>query len=64
MLTIQKLVEFYEMVSLNDSGLQDSEKAAIRKARRGLRMFQRAMDSLKSSSSEAPAPETSFRVAA
>ena len=63
--TVQKLIEFYEMVSMNDAALRDSEKADILKARLALRMFERAMESLKAISDEAPsAAEHGFRMAA
>jgi hypothetical protein len=42
---MQKLIEFYEMASLNDAALRSSEKTAILKARLALRMFERAMES-------------------
>src|ERR1700681_160719 len=50
---MQKLIEFYEMVSLNDAALRGSEKTAILKARHALRMFEQAMDSFKEVSSGA-----------
>ena len=63
--TMQKLIEFYEMVSLNDAALRDNEKAAILKARLALRTFERAMESFKAISDEAPsAAEHGFRMAA
>ena len=63
--TVQKLIEFYEMVSMNDAALRDSERAAILKARLALRMFEQAMESLKAISDEAPsAAEHGFRMAA
>jgi hypothetical protein len=34
---MQKLIEFYEMVSLNDAALRRGEKTAILKARLALR---------------------------
>ena len=55
---MQKLIEFYEMVSLNEATLPGNEKTAILKARLALRMFERAMKSFKAISSEVPsAPE-------
>jgi hypothetical protein len=61
---MQQLIEFYEMVSLNGAALRDSERAAILKARLALRMFERAMESFKTSSTEATQPTgASFRVA-
>ena len=61
---MQQLIEFYEMVSLNDAALRDSERIAILKARLALRMFERAMESFKTSSAEATQPTgASFRVA-
>jgi len=62
---MQELIEFYEMVSLNDAALSGSEKAAILKARLALKMFERAMESFKAISCEAPsAAEQGFRTAA
>ena len=61
---MQQLIEFYEMVSLNDAALRDSERIAILKARLALRMFERAMESFKTSSTEATQPAgASFRAA-
>ncbi len=61
---MQQLIEFYEMVSLNDAALRDSERAAILKARLALCMFERAMESFKTSSTEATQPTgSSFGVA-
>ena len=51
---MQKLIEFYEMVSLDDAALRGSEKTAILKARLALRMFERAMESFKAISGEVP----------
>jgi hypothetical protein len=51
---MQELIEFYEMVSLNDAALRGDEKTAILKARHALRMFEQAMESFKAVSSEAP----------
>ena len=63
--TVQKLIEFYEMVSMNDAALRDSERAAILKARLALKMFERAMESFKAISCEVPsAAEHGFRIAA
>ena len=63
--TVQKLIEFYEMVSMNDAALRDSERAAILKARLALKMFERAMESFKAISCEVPsAAENAFRIAA
>ena len=62
---MQKLIEFYEMVSLNDAALRGSEKTAILKARLALRMFERAMESFKAISGEVPsAAGHGFRMAA
>jgi len=47
---MQKLVEFYEMVSLNDASLEGSEREAILKAGVALRMFERSMESFKTGS--------------
>jgi hypothetical protein len=62
---MQKLIEFYEMVSMNDAALSDGERIAILKARLALRMFERAMESFKAISDEVPsAAEYGFRIAA
>jgi hypothetical protein len=50
---MQKLIEFYEMASLNAAALGDREKMAIVEARRGLRLFARAMESFKMGTVEA-----------
>jgi len=44
---MQKLIEFYEMASLNAVALGGREKLAILEARRALRNFARAMESFK-----------------
>jgi hypothetical protein len=49
------MIEFYEMVSVNDCALRGAEKLAILKARLALGMFERAMQSLKAEFSLAPA---------
>ena len=63
---MQKLIEFYEMVSLNDAALRGDEKTAILKAHHALRMFEQAMESFKAVSSGAPsaAERTASRMAA
>jgi hypothetical protein len=62
---MEKLIEFYEMVSLNDAALDGSEKIAIGNARRALRMFERAMKNVKTVSTNVPYDsEISFRLAA
>jgi hypothetical protein len=62
---MQKLIEFYEMVSLNDAALHGSERMAILKAGLALNMFKRAMESFKSVTTEPPsAAETSLPMAA
>jgi hypothetical protein len=62
---MQNLIELYEIVSLNDAALRDSERQAILNARICLRMFERAMESFKSTSAEAPAAaESCFPLAA
>lgn len=50
---MQKLIEFYEMASLNAAALDDKEKMAIVEARRGLRLFARAMENFKTGPVEA-----------
>lgn len=44
---MEKLIELYEMAALNEAGLGPGEKAAILEARRGLRLFARAMENFK-----------------
>ena len=44
---MQKMIEFYEMVSLNDAALRGTEKLAILQARLALNMFERAMQDFK-----------------
>ena len=62
---MQKLIEFYEMVSLNDAALRGSEKAAVLKARLALRMFERAMENFQAISGEVrPPAEYGFPMAA
>jgi hypothetical protein len=62
---MQKLIEFYEMVSLNDAALRGSERMAILNARLALKTFEQAMESFKSVSTEAPSTaETSLPMAA
>ena len=56
---MQQLIEFYEMVSMNDAALHGEEKAAILKARLALNMFERAMASFKTASAETPAENSS-----
>jgi len=53
---MQKLIELYEMMSLNDAALGGSEKLAILKARRALDIFERTMESFKTISTETPTP--------
>jgi hypothetical protein len=52
---MQQMIEFYEMVSMNDAALRGSEKTAILKARLALRMFERAMQTFKAETAEEPA---------
>ena len=62
---MEKLIEFYEMVSLNDADLRGSEKMAILKARLALNMFKRSMAMFQpGSTQELSQPETNFRMAA
>ena len=62
---MQKLIEFYEMASLNTAALGDGEKLAILEARRALRKFARAMESFKAAPMEAALDtDTTLRVAA
>jgi hypothetical protein len=60
-----RLIELYEMASLNDAALSGSERKAVLKARHALRMFERAMHEFKMGSIEPlPAEEASLRIAA
>lgn len=61
---MQKLIEFYEMVSLNEAALRGSENAALLKARHALNMFEQAMEALKTTSTGAQAVQASFPMAA
>jgi hypothetical protein len=62
---MQKLIELYEMASLNDAALCGGERAAILKARLALSMFERAMETFQNGSTEPPsAAEISLPVAA
>ena len=62
---MEKLIEFYEMVSLNNAALSGTEKKAIRRARRSLRMFERAMENFRTISTDVPYDsEIRFRLAA
>ena len=62
---MEKLIEFYEMVCLNKAVLSSTERTAIRRARRALRMFERSMKDLNKLSTGAPlASEISVRMAA
>jgi len=62
---MQHLIELYDMVSLNDAALSDSEKMAIRQARLALRMFVRAMQTFRRVSAEvASAAEADLAIAA
>jgi hypothetical protein len=62
---MQKLIELYEMVAMNDVALCDSERRAILEARSALGMFERAMESFRSASAGAPAAaESCFPIAA
>jgi hypothetical protein len=47
---MQQMIEFYEMVSMNDDYLRGTEKLAILKARLALQMFERAMATFKAES--------------
>ena len=61
---MEKLIEFYEMVYLNDAALGPGEKAAILEARRGLRLFARAMERFKRDSIDPWPAEQELRLAA
>lgn len=52
---MQDLIEFYEMLSLNEAALRGKEKTAILRARLALDVFERAMESFRNRSSETPA---------
>jgi hypothetical protein len=62
---MQKLIEIYEMASLNAAALCEREQMAILEARRGLRIFARAMDNFKMAPMEdALNADVSLRMAA
>ncbi len=61
---MEKLIELYEMASLNDAALRGRERQAIINARRALKLFVRAMDNFKTASAEAPAATESALVMA
>lgn len=61
----EHLIELYEMISMNDAALRDTEKTAILKARLALSMFHRAMESFRRASAGTPTAAPSwFRMAA
>jgi len=59
---MQQMIEFYEMVSMNDAALRGSEKMAILKARLALQMFERAMQTFKAETT--PAQVVAMKAAA
>ena len=61
---MKELFEFYEMANLNAAALCVSEQSALLEARRGLRLFARAMERLKISSAEFDATVEFTRLAA
>jgi hypothetical protein len=61
---MQKLIELYEMVSLNSDALHASERAAIIEAGRALGTFERAMESFKRDATGPSIAEASFGIAA
>jgi hypothetical protein len=62
---MHELIEFYEMISVNDAALCSSEKTALLKARLALRMFERAMKNFKAvSAPPAEAEDSRFLTAA
>ena len=62
---MKKLIEFYEIASVNSAALSDSEQLAILEARRALRKFARAMESFKMAPAEVVANrDISLRLAA
>jgi hypothetical protein len=62
---MQDLIEFYEMVSLNQAALHESEKQEILKAQLALRIFERTMESFKRGLSAPPSiAESSVTMAA
>jgi hypothetical protein len=63
--TMQELIEFYEMVDLNDAALSGRERLALFEARRALRLFEKAMETLRANSSALSYPtEADFFLAA
>jgi hypothetical protein len=62
---MQEMIEFFEMVSLNDAALGGTERMAILQARLALRVFLRAMTRLRDESLETAIPvEADLRMAA
>ena len=62
---MQQMIEFFQMVSANDQVLDRSEKLAILKARLALNAFERAMESFRCVTLDAPAAaEKVFPIAA
>ena len=61
---IQNLIEYYEMIFVNNAVLGRREQAKIRKARRDLRSFARTMESFKAiSTGVSYGSERPFRIA-
>jgi hypothetical protein len=52
---MQQMIEFYEMVALNEDALRETERLSILQARLALGMFERAMKNFKAEFSQAPA---------
>lgn len=50
-----QLIEFYEMVSLNDAALSGAQRKAISRARFALHVFEKAMQGFRTQFSEAHA---------
>jgi hypothetical protein len=62
---MQQMIEFFEMVSLNEAGLLDADRIAVLQARLALRVFERAINRLRSEPEErAMPPEASVPIAA
>jgi hypothetical protein len=62
---MEKLIELYEMVSLNEAALRGSENAALLKARLALDLFEQAMEGfIRVSGAAAVAAESGSLIAA
>ena len=51
-IAMQEMIEFFEMVSLNEAALCSVDRTTILQARLAMRVFQRAMNRLRSETDE------------